>query len=220
MNRAETGLSLEHVHYIAGCMRRKGFIGRGGGGAAPAEAHDVPVLVRESAGSSTGSEALAKWRRLTEERAGFPPFLLDGRESFFCSLGNGHFSQALNLFRAGAKCLWTGEAYCAAAGSALREAVDDGVASLVLSPEMPPADRRFMAEMLNRSHGRPWTVGDDGRVHIAESDRDLKDTSEQFVNISKVLDAEELSCLVRVKLGHELASDAQDHVADLGHVLE
>ena len=45
-NRAHTGLAVEHVHYVATCIRADGFKARGCGHPDP---HDVPVLVRESA---------------------------------------------------------------------------------------------------------------------------------------------------------------------------
>jgi len=92
---------------------------------------------------------------------------------------------------------------------ALREALDDGVESVVLSRDMPTSDRRFVSEMLNRSHGRQWHVSDDGRVHV-EEEAGAAAASSQFVALSKVLDAEELSCLVRQKLGVDVDGNAVD----------
>lgn len=198
-NRAQTGLSVDHVHYIATMIQTQGFISRRRGATTAEGAHDVPVLVRESANTGIGHDAVAKWREHTTAEPAFPPFLFEGKDEVFCSLGNGHFSQALNLFRTGGKGLWTGSTYSAQDDDALQEALKDGVESVVLSSDMPTADRRFVSEMLNRAHGRPWQVGDDGRVSI---DGDVPAISgSQFVALSKVLDAEELSCLVRTKLG-------------------
>jgi len=198
-NRAQTGLSVDHVHYIATMIQTNGFISRKRGLNTVDGAHDVPVLVRERAKEGIGHAAVEKWRESTSAEPAFPPFLLEDKEEAFCSLGNGHFSQALNLFRTGAKGLWTGSVYTMQDDDALQEAIKDGVESVVLRSDMPIADRRFVSEMLNRSHGRPWSVGDDGRVSI---DGDVAAISgSQFVALSKVLDAEELSCLVRTKLG-------------------
>merc|ERR1719453_1943336 len=61
------------------------------------------------------------------------------------------------------------------------------------------SDRRFVSEMLNKANGRKWIVDDDGHISVdAEGAAEM--ASSQFVALSKVLDAEELSCLVRQKL--------------------
>jgi len=198
-NRAQTGLSVDHVHYVATLMADEGFKSRRRCKADTKGVHDVPVLVRETASSELGRGALAKWRAATATNRGFPPFLLEGHEEFFCSLGSGHFSQALNLFRSCSKSLWSDRRYDAGTDEALREALEEGVESVVLSPEMPVEDRRFVSEMLNRSHGRRWSVGDDGRVEIDEAVSSSQ--GGMFVALSKVLDAEELSCLVRQRVG-------------------
>jgi len=161
--------------------------------------------------------ALEKWRNESEKVRGFPPFLLEGKQDFFCSLGNGHFSQALNLFRVGAQSLWASRCYAVGKDQALREAIEDGVESVVLSRDMPTEDRRFMAEMLNRSHGRHWHIRDDGHIEIDASRQALQ--GEQFVALSKVLDAEELSCLVRRKLDVDVKGDAQGFLSDMSHVV-
>eukprot|EP00442_Polarella_glacialis_P032708 CAMPEP_0115165056 /NCGR_PEP_ID=MMETSP0227-20121206/73381_1 /TAXON_ID=89957 /ORGANISM="Polarella glacialis, Strain CCMP 1383" /LENGTH=59 /DNA_ID=CAMNT_0002577487 /DNA_START=36 /DNA_END=211 /DNA_ORIENTATION=+ len=46
----------------------------------------------------------------------------------------------------------------------LRRALDEGISSIVLSSDIPTPDRRFVAEMLNVTHGRKWRVGEDGKV--------------------------------------------------------
>jgi len=213
-NRAQTGLSVDHVHYIADRMLLEGFKSRDRNH----DGHDVPVLVRESASSELGRGALEKWRDAVAKSPGFPPFLLDGRQELFCSLGSGHFSQALNLFRVCAKSLWRDTVYDVGSDDALRTAVEHGVESVVLSADMPLKDRRFVSEMLNRSHGRRWHVGVGGRVDIDEAEGSAE--CEQFVALSKVLDAEELSCLVRRRLGQEVRGKAQGFVADTSHIDE
>mmetsp|Transcript_65007 Transcript_65007/g.107781 ORF Transcript_65007/g.107781 Transcript_65007/m.107781 type:complete len:388 (-) Transcript_65007:71-1234(-) len=208
-NRAQTGLSLDHVHYIATLMQRNGFKSRRRGARTEDGAHDVPVLIRESADSTLGKGALEKWRSATTEKQGFPRFLLEGQTNFFCSLGNGHFSQALNLFRTNGRNLWTDHIYDVGSDEALQEALDDGVESVVLSQDMPIADRRFVSEMLNKSNGRKWLIDDDGQVRVDDKGPAAMAGS-QFVALSKVLDAEELSCLVRQKLGLDVDGNLVD----------
>lgn len=214
-NRAQTGLSVDHVHYLATRIAMDGFQSRRRGAD---DAHDVPVLIRENAETELGGGALAKWRKVSGETKGFPPFLLDSKTEFFCSLGNGHFSQALNLFRVGAASLWSNTRFSADGDDALREALNDGVESVVLSRDMPTEDRRFVSEMLNRSHGQRWHVSSDGRIEIGGGQKSAAVPGEQFVALSKVLDAEELSCLVRRKLDVQIQGEAQGYFADSSHI--
>jgi len=200
-NRAQTGLSVDHVHYVATMIGTQGFKSRRRGLRVWDGAHDVPVLVRESADSEWGRKARDRWEETVIAEKHFPPFLLEGKQSFFCSLGNGHFSQALNLFRTGSPGLWTGTPYEVGEDDALREALNDGVQSVVLSNKMPSRDQKFVSLMLNRSHGRCWDIQDDGTVRINADDAAMNALGGQFEALSKVLDAEELSCLVRQKLG-------------------
>lgn len=198
-NRAQTGLSVDHVHYVATNIATWGFKSRRRGCSPEEGAHDVPVLVRESVDTELGLGALEKWREHTTENHAFPPFLLDGQKHFFCSLGNGHFSQALNLFRTKSHGLYTDRPYEVGNDEALREALEEGVDSVVLSNAMPVSERKFVSEMLNRAHGRQWNVGADGQISISG---DIPTApGSQFLALSKVLDAEELGCLVRTKLG-------------------
>lgn len=193
-NRQFTGLSVDHVHFIATCMRADGFKDRASG--AP-DMHDIPVLVREKATSALGAEAIRKWSMAVQDTPQFPPFLLNGKSEVFCSLGSGHFSQALNLFRVEGRSMWSTHRYIVKEPS-LRRALDEGVSSIVLSSEIPLQDRRFVAEMLNVTHGRKWRVGEDGKVEVENSEAIQ---ASQFVALSKVLDADELGILVRLKLG-------------------
>lgn len=195
-NRSHTGLAVEHVHFIATSIRSEGFKDRAAGGP---DVHDVPVLVLEQATSQLGAEAIEKWRMAVREQPAFPPFLLDGKAEVYCSLGSGHFSQALNLFRVQGRSLWSKERYMVKQDS-LRQALDDGIPSIVLSSEMPAGDRSFVAEMLNQTHGRKWRCNEDGKVEIEDGEAAQ---ASQFVALSKVLDATELGILVRAKMGVE-----------------
>eukprot|EP00448_Togula_jolla_P000839 CAMPEP_0170605448 /NCGR_PEP_ID=MMETSP0224-20130122/19979_1 /TAXON_ID=285029 /ORGANISM="Togula jolla, Strain CCCM 725" /LENGTH=392 /DNA_ID=CAMNT_0010930453 /DNA_START=39 /DNA_END=1217 /DNA_ORIENTATION=+ len=212
-NRLETGLSVDHVHYVATMMAKNGFKSRRRGLSTAEGAHDVPVLVRESQQSELGKNAVRKWREAIAENPGFPPFMLEGKDTIYCSLGNGHFSQALNLFRACSQNLWTGEPYLVGEDCALREALNDGVESVVLSPDTPLADRRFISEMLNKANGRNWVVGDDGFLQVDDEGAAAMADS-QFIALSKVLDAEELSCLVRQKLSLDVNGNVIDRSED------
>jgi len=200
-NRAQTGLSLDHVHYVATMIATRGFKSRRRGLRVWEGAHDVPVLVRESADSEWGRKARDRWQETVTAEKDYPTFLLEDKQEFFCSLGNGHFSQALNLFRTGSLGLWTGTPYEVGEDDALHEALNDGIQSVVLSNKMPSRDQKFVSLMLNRSHGRCWDIADDGTVRIAMDEAAMDALGGQFEALSKVLDAEELSCLVRQKLG-------------------
>ncbi|CAE8584265.1 unnamed protein product [Polarella glacialis] len=193
-NRQQTGLSVDHVHYVATCIRADGFKDRARGGP---DVHDIPVLVRERADAELGGEAIGKWREAVKLTPQFPPFLLDGKSEVFCSLGSGHFSQALNLFRVEGRSMWSTQRFVVKEPT-LRRALDEGISSIVLSSDIPTPDRRFVAEMLNVTHGRKWRVGEDGKVEIEDGEATQ---ASQFVALSKVLDAEELGILVRIKMG-------------------
>lgn len=76
----------------------------------PEESHlgfDIPVLVRESTDSPGGKDAMKNWLGIVKEESAFPvpdDELVKYYEQglyypLFCSLGNGHFYQALNCFR-------------------------------------------------------------------------------------------------------------------------
>ena len=106
-NRGDTGLSLDHVHFVASNILKTGFKGRVVGGI---EGHDIPVLVRGGPECPVASNSLQRWRDMVEQEKGFPPIAIAGEaKEWFCSLGNGHFSQALNCFRYGVKSIFTGQ---------------------------------------------------------------------------------------------------------------
>ena len=49
-----------------------------------------------------------------------------GRREVFCSVGSGHFSQALNLFRVEGRSIWSPERYVVK-DPLLRRALDEGI---------------------------------------------------------------------------------------------
>jgi len=76
----------------------------------PDESHlgfDIPVLVRESTDSPGGRDAMKNWLGIVQEEEAFPRpsdelvkfYEQNLHYPMFCSLGNGHFYQALNCFR-------------------------------------------------------------------------------------------------------------------------
>jgi len=198
-NRGHTGLSVEHVHYLATSFRDKGFQKRRGD-----QGHDIPVLVQESTSSDLGRKSIENWRSKLTEEEGFPPKAhyerLFSGANLYTSLGNGHFNQALNLFGNECKSIYNGVNYTIRNDKALKEAVETGVDSIVLRSGIPLKDREVVSKLLNSKREYKWKVFPDGRVDISDSTEDTS-TCKQFEAMSKVLDAVELNCLVRSELG-------------------
>jgi hypothetical protein len=198
-NRGHTGLSVEHVHYLAQSFQKKGFIKRDGN-----QGHDIPVLVREKAASDLGSKSIANWRQKLADEPGFPPKehyeRLFKKDELFTSLGNGHFNQALNMFATECPGLYAGTKYTIGDDHGLKEAVFQGVEALVLKGEIPLRDREIISKLLNSKREFKWNVGSDGSIDISDATEDLTQCK-QFEAMSKVLDAQELNCLVRAEMG-------------------
>lgn len=198
-NRGHTGLSVEHVHYLAKSFRDKGFIKRQGN-----TGHDIPVLVRENPLSELGKRSIQNWREKIDEEPGFPPKAnyerLFKKPEFFTSLGNGHFNQALNLFFAQSGDIYGNSKYEIGNDQNLKEAVMSGVDSLVLNSSIPLRDRETISRLLNSKREFKWNVNPDGTLNVADAAED-KTQCKQFEAMSKVLDATELNCLVRAELG-------------------
>jgi len=197
-NRGHTGLSVEHVHYLATSFKDKGFQRRVGNAG-----HDIPVLVKQPSQSDLGQKSMDNWRSKVKEEAGFPPVehyeRLFQQSVVYTSLGNGHFNQALNLFFCECKSIYKDEKYTVASDAALREAVYQGVNAIVLRPEITLRERETVSRLLNSKREYKWSVAEDGTVDINDADEDTS-TCKQFEAMSKVLDAVELNCLVRSEL--------------------
>merc|ERR1712048_1000813 len=198
-NRGHTGLSVEHVHFLAKSFQDKGFIKRDGN-----KGHDIPVLVRESNSSDLGKRSIENWRSKLKDEPGFPPKehyeRLFTQEEIYTSLGNGHFNQALNLFLNECDNIYGNAKYLVGQDAALREAVETGLSSIVLKPGIPLRDRETISRLLNSKREYKWNVHSDGTVDISDANEDMS-TCKQFEAMSKVLDAVELNCLVRAELG-------------------
>jgi len=198
-NRGHTGLSVEHVHYLASSFRDKGFQKR-----TKDAGHDIPVLVKELCKSELGRKSIENWRGKLAEESGFPPKdhyerLFAGQE-LYTSLGNGHFNQALNLFGTESISIYNSQKYVFGHDANLREAVEIGVRSLVLRGDIPLRDRETISRLLNSKREFKWNVAEDGTLLILDAQEDHT-TVKQFEALSKVLDAVELNCLVRAELG-------------------
>jgi len=195
-NRAETGLGVELLHFIATSMQEKGFKKRKG-----TEGHDIPVVVREPPGSSSRETALSSWSQKVAEEEGFPPVRAKPEEDLFTSLGNGHFFQSLNLFACECEAInHPGRRYVAGKDTALVEAIQEGVPSIVLRHECPRPVRAKIAALLNSKREFMWTLGEDGNVDMSNFEENTSYCS-QFEWLSKGMDAVQVDCLVRTHLG-------------------
>jgi len=195
-NRAQTGLGVELVHFVANSMLKKGFLKREG-----KSGHDIPVLVREPPGSQFHGEALSVWKKRVEEEEGFPPVRATETDEIFTSLGNGHFNQALNLFDCGCQNINDpGVRYTIGKDRALAEAISEGVPSIVLRHECPRPVRAKIAALLNSKREFFWTLGEDGSVDVSSMQENTEYCS-QFEWLSKGMDAVQVDCLVRTHLG-------------------
>jgi len=204
-NRSHTGISVEHMHYLAKSMVDKGFQKRDN---ATHYGHDMPVLVKETPQTELGKSSVENWHGKVVDDEGFPPvshYQKTFKEStIYTSLGNGHFFQALNLIGTHSSpindmSLRTGQRnYTYDHDPLLEEAIQVGVPSLVLRGDIPLKDRQTISRLLNSKREFRWIMSPRGEFLGVE-----EDTSQvsQFVAMSKVLDAVELNCLVRAELG-------------------
>ena len=204
-NRDDTGLSLDHVHFIATQILLNGFRGRLGLNLNVRErkrrrVHDIPVLCRGTAECPIASESLEIWRAIVRRERRFPPIVVN-EQAFFTSLGNGHFSQALNLFRHMHPSKFTGIPFSIpAADVALKHAVVNGVESIILRTETPVNVRRRIAKLLNAAHDYKWTLNAGGEMDISIS-QCYYERFNQFEAQAKVSDSEALGALVQLELG-------------------
>eukprot|EP00397_Hematodinium_sp_SG-2012_P019204 GEMP01019722.1.p1 GENE.GEMP01019722.1~~GEMP01019722.1.p1 ORF type:complete len:445 (+),score=93.19 GEMP01019722.1:123-1457(+) len=199
-NRCHTGISVEHMHYLANSFLTKGFQKRNND---THMGHDIPVVVMETPTSELGRKSIENWRSKVREDDGFPPMAhyekVFQQPTLYTTLGNGHFFQALNLVANGCKPInQTGASeYSVGHDALLAEAINEGVPSIVLQGEIPLETRQLISRMLNSKREYRWKMSRTGSFLGLE-----EDTSQvsQFVAMSKVLDAVELNCLVRAEL--------------------
>ena len=115
--------------------------------------------------------------------------------------------QALNLFHRRLPSVFTGDAFVAApSDAALAQALRVGVECIVLRSEMPVSARRRLALLLNSTHDYKWGVDSRGAVDMrGVACENARYT--QFEAISKILDSEALTGLVRLELGLKTSDD-------------
>lgn len=210
-NRGHTGLSADHVHFIATCILKDGFRCREGlvvGREAVAQAHDIPVVVRGGPACPFSMASREDWQARTDREPNFPPCKIpDNATEWFTSLGNGHFSQALNLFRQQVPSMFTKQPFVVPTQDfALRRALETGVNSIVLSAQTSMEDRRTIAILLNDTHDYKWTVDKNGQMDIRPESCYTHNFS-QFEALSKSLDSEALTGLIRLQLGYDKEDD-------------
>lgn len=194
-NRAQTGLGVELMHFVATSMAEKGFQKRVGG-----HGHDIPVVVREPPNSPFHAEALSIWKKRVGEEPGFPPVRAREDQELFTSLGNGHFFQSLNLFATECRNINDdSRGYRIGADAPLREAIERGVPSVVLRHECPRPVRAKIAALLNSKREFFWTLSEDGSVDVSSMKENTEYCS-QFEWLSKGMDAVQVDCLVRTHL--------------------
>lgn len=202
-NRSHTGLSIDHVHFIASSMLTKGFRSREGGVKVreKVQPHDIPVLCRGSFKCPIARDSLHFWRIQVKKEPRFPKVVIN-EENFFTSLGNGHFTQALNLFRHQQLSKFTGKPFVPPpADEKLWNALDEGVQAIVLRQDTPIEVRREIATLLNDTHDYKWTVDPiTGEVDISPENC-YNERYTQFEAQAKNADSEALSALVQLELG-------------------
>ena len=217
-NRANSGVSLEHAHGIAMSICEDGFN----------ENHDVPVVVRERARDMLKSDAYRRWeafsranaaralRRCRRER---------GRRGggAYATLGSSHLNLALKLIEYDVPSVFErrwersrriryGDALTRDAG--LREAIVNGLPSVVLRSETPPEARREISLMLNRAEDVGFRINERGEaVRVRDGGDEIKELT-VFEALSRTLDSEELSSLARIKYGLDLDDAEAGYVAD------
>ena len=218
-NRDGTGLSANHLHYIATSMQTSGFTPRDH---MTASGHDLPVFVGpEKVGESStlGADSLAKWRHAQEDSMHELPAVQEwatqSGEAFYCSLGNGHFFQALNLFGSAARCKFRDEppagsepaewpeVYTTAGDVPLHAAVHEGVEGVVLRPQISKSERKFVSQMLNAAYEYRWIVdAKTGEAHI-DTDTTVREFT-SFDGLVKHADSWQLDELVELHMKKEV----------------
>jgi len=217
-NREHTGVSLEHAHGIALSIRTKGFDLN----------HETPVVVRTNGEELKRSSAWRRWVRFCAENASAtPPVVnLGGRmpihqneKTMYTTLGSSHLLLALRLVETDTPSVFgqsTSLRQSIDSDVKLRIAIQTGLQSVVLRPETPEFDRKKVSLLLNRAALEGWSLRADVGMAVLDSvDRERMGGAEDALNennsrmplftaLSRTLDAEELSSLVRIKHGIDL----------------
>lgn len=137
----------------------------------------------------------------TQKKA-FPRITIAPDDDFFVSLGNGHFTQALNLYRQNVRSVFTNTPFAVPEKDAgLARAISKGVQAIVLRTDTPIEVRRRISALLNSTHDYKWTLDQQtGEMDIRpEACSNARFT--HFEAACKVADSEALTALVRMELG-------------------
>jgi len=125
---------------------------------------------------------------VTEEH-GFPPVRINDDQDMFTSLGNGHFFQALNLYDCQWPALNGSGKYDVGNDKELRDAIVQGVPSIVLKSNTPKPVRAKIALLLNSQCDFLWTLGVNGNVDVT-SVQESNEYKTQFEKMSKHIPGE------------------------------
>ena len=231
-NREHTGVSLEHAHGIALSMCRDGFDARHETpvvvrtSAAELFASDaygrwVRFCAENRAATPPPLRADAD-----ETRASLVS------RALYTTLGSSHLNVALRLVETDTPSVFGADVRLGEAmrrDAALRSAAENGLKSVVLRPDTPQHHRRRVSLLLNRAALDGFVVrAEDGVAVLDDAAHYLDDANKNrrgvedggetdsracettvrglslFQSLSRTLDAEELSSLVRIKHGIDL----------------
>ena len=183
----QTLLSVEHVHFIAGRMGAEGFRSRAPGSAEGHDVPVLvragpatPLGVASLQAWRARSAEHAGFPRcdLPDDAAEWFTSLGNGHFNQACppvrpasplaplaapalpARADGPPAQALNLYRLNWTSIFTGERYkvCPIHDQPLRQAIDCGIASIVLRADTPRTARKELSLALNRAHDLKWVV--------------------------------------------------------------
>ena len=224
-NREHTGVSLEHAHGIALSMCRDGF---------DARHETPVVVRTSAAELFASDAYRRWVRFCDENRAATPPppdafasRAASPSRAFYTTLGSSHLNVALRLVEMDTPSVFGADVRLGEAlerDARLRRAAETGLRSVVLRPDTPTASRKRISLLLNRAALDGFVVrAEDGVAALDDAalddaganargspSRDEPGASEAsgglslFQSLSRTLDAEELSSLVRIKHGIDL----------------
>jgi hypothetical protein len=224
-NREHTGVSLEHAHGIALSMCRDGF---------DARHETPVVVRTSAAELFASNAWRRWVRFCDENRAATPPLLDAGDSSraLYTTLGSSHLNVALRLVETDTPSVFGADVRLGESmrrDAALRSATENGLKSVVLRPDTPQHHRRRVSLLLNRAALDGFVVrAEDGVAVLDDTASYLDDANKNrrkgasggetdsrasettvrglslFQSLSRTLDAEELSSLVRIKHGIDL----------------
>jgi hypothetical protein len=242
-NREHTGVSLEHAHAIAASIATSGFDTEH---ETPVVVR-TPVLELFGSDAFRRWEAFCTVHKSTTPPVANLGDRLSSSEKqkdkkMYTTLGSSHLLIALRLVETNTPSVFPGVKLWNASTQSdlkLKTAIETGLRAAVLRPETPPALRKRVSVLLNKAALEGWvldkelgeavlvprrlgeinasTAGDERRAANADANASGK-TLTLFQALSRTLDAEELSSLVRIKHGIDVgrARGGYDDVERVG----